>query len=169
MSNFVISDTHFNHNNIINYCKRPFNNVLEMNRRLIENWNNIVTNDDTVFHVGDFGFGSREMLSDILRMLNGKKILIIGNHDIQKVNANIKLGFNDVYKKEFILDNFIFTHFPLEYVPSDYINIHGHVHNTYFKQYDTDFHINVSADLINFTPVNLDNIHNIKNNYKYLE
>ena len=169
MNTFFISDTHFHHANIINYCKRPFKSTLEMNRIIIDNWNRTVGKDDTVFHIGDFGFGSREMLSDIVRLLNGKKILIIGNHDIQKVNANIKLGFSDVYKKELILDNYILTHFPLEHVPSDYINIHGHIHNTYFKQYDTDFHINVSADLINFTPVNLNNIQNIKNNYKYLE
>ena len=54
---FFTSDTHFGHANIINLCKRPFKDVNHMNDMLVENWNNVVTDDDTVFHLGDFAFG----------------------------------------------------------------------------------------------------------------
>lgn len=47
---FFTSDTHFGHANIINLCKRPFRDVNHMNDMLVENWNNVVTDDDTVFH-----------------------------------------------------------------------------------------------------------------------
>lgn len=51
---FFTSDTHFGHANIIRFCKRPFENVEEMNEALIENWNKVVSDDDTVFHLGEY-------------------------------------------------------------------------------------------------------------------
>jgi len=75
---FFIADTHFNHKNIIKYCNRPFGSVEEMNRALIKNWNNVVGPNDTVYHLGDFGFGDIER---IRCLLNGKIVLIIGSHD----------------------------------------------------------------------------------------
>ena len=80
---FVVADTHFNHENIIRYCNRPFNNVYEMNEKIIENWNSVVEKDDTVYHLGDYGFGKKEELQEIFNRLNGIKYLIMGNHDIR--------------------------------------------------------------------------------------
>ena len=57
MAIYLISDTHFHHENILYTCKRPFSNVQEMNATLIANWNNTVGADDTVYHLGDFAFG----------------------------------------------------------------------------------------------------------------
>lgn len=75
---YFTADTHFNHANIIKFCNRPFNNVLEMNEVLIKNWNNKVRPGDTVYHLGDFAFGEAKY---IIEELNGKKILIIGSHE----------------------------------------------------------------------------------------
>ena len=47
--NYFIADTHFFHEKIIKMCNRPFDNVEEMNRKLIENWNKKVTDDDTIY------------------------------------------------------------------------------------------------------------------------
>ena len=55
---YFTSDTHFYHSNIIGFCKRLFKNVEDMNETLIENWNQVVSQDDIVFHLGDFCMGS---------------------------------------------------------------------------------------------------------------
>lgn len=70
---FFSSDLHFGHKNIIKYCTRPFESVEEMNKKLIENWNSVVTNDDTVFFLGDAGFGSVTKICECVKRLNGKK------------------------------------------------------------------------------------------------
>lgn len=51
---FFTSDTHFNHANIIHFCNRPFKDVEQMNETIIANWNNVISQDDTVFHLGDY-------------------------------------------------------------------------------------------------------------------
>ena len=78
MSIYITADPHFQHANIIKYCNRPFDNVDEMNETMITNWNSRVKPTDTIYIVGDLGFGD---LNNILRRLNGIKILILGSHD----------------------------------------------------------------------------------------
>ena len=65
MKYFVISDTHFGHENIIQYCNRPFKNVEEMDSALIKNWNETVSNKDVVIRLGDFAFCSKERAEEI--------------------------------------------------------------------------------------------------------
>ena len=86
---FFTSDTHFNHANIIRFCNRPFKDVEQMNEALIANWNNVVGEDDTVFHLGDFCLGGAAEWTQLLNRLNGKIYLIMGNHDLK----NIRQGF----------------------------------------------------------------------------
>lgn len=78
---FFTSDTHFYHTNILKFCKRPYKNVEEMNKALIENWNKVVGPDDTVFHLGDVAFCGNQKLEEIINQLNGHIILVRGNHD----------------------------------------------------------------------------------------
>lgn len=81
MSTFFISDTHFDHKNICKFSNRPFNSVQEMNEVMIENWNKLVKPNDIVYHLGDFSFGNYDQVNKTLWALNGKKHLILGNHD----------------------------------------------------------------------------------------
>ena len=64
------SDHHFSHLNIIEYCHRPFKDVEEMDAKLIGNWNEVVGEDHTVYHLGDFTLGSNAL--DYLIQLNGR-------------------------------------------------------------------------------------------------
>ena len=78
---FFESDTHFGHVNILEFCNRPYKNVEEMNHCLIDNWNKKVPADGLVFHLGDFAWGGYPFWKNIRDQLNGKIILIKGNHD----------------------------------------------------------------------------------------
>lgn len=86
---FFTSDTHFGHANIIKLCNRPFKDVEEMNEKLIENWNKVVSEDGTVFHLGDFAFGGSGLWNSVIPRLNGQIYLIIGNHD----RKNLRQGY----------------------------------------------------------------------------
>jgi calcineurin-like phosphoesterase family protein len=78
---YFTSDMHFGHEAILKYCNRPFANVEEMNQKLIENWNKKVPEDGIVFNLGDFAWGGYPFWKSIREQLNGKIILIKGNHD----------------------------------------------------------------------------------------
>ncbi|MBA7660055.1 hypothetical protein ES703_68054 [subsurface metagenome] len=144
---FFISDLHFNHKNIIRYCRRPFASVEEMNRTLIANWNSVVGKDDFVFFLGDLTFGRP---SPWLRMLNGTIVIIKGSHD--------RYGLRSVY-----YDGFLLIHDPA-FVPSSWPGwtIHGHMHNNDTANYPFFNRerktINVSVELVNYTPVSLEKI-----------
>ena len=79
--------------NVLKYDNRPFTSIEEMNQALITNWNSVVKQDDTIYHLGDFAFMKEHQVIDILQQLNGKKIFVFGNHD--------KVMFNDAIKKYF--------------------------------------------------------------------
>lgn len=84
---FFTSDTHFAHANIIGFCDRPFKDIEEMDRKLIENWNKKVPQDGVVFHLGDFAWGGYEIWKNIRDQLNGDIILIKGNHDQKNMTS----------------------------------------------------------------------------------
>lgn len=92
---FFTSDQHYDHKNIIKYCDRPFADIDEMNETLVQNHNKMVTNQDTVYHLGDFVFKSHP--KEWLDRLNGKRhILILGNHDHHRIKA-LHEAFDEVY------------------------------------------------------------------------
>ena len=131
---YLISDTHFNHKNIIKYENRPFADIAEMNACLIENWNRTVTDDDTVIHLGDVALGTESQLKEIIPQLKGHKILIRGNHDGKSHQFYKDCGFETIYPQLMLLvDNrkIFISHRP-ENRPSDGgkydLHFFGHVH-----------------------------------------
>lgn len=148
---FVIADTHFGHENVIKYCNRPFKDVDDMNYRLIKNWNETVSNNDTVFMLGDFAFG-REAVEKIVPRLNGRKILIKGNHDTYPNEFYRQCGFEEVSKYPILFEFFLMSHEPLilsETTP--YFNYYGHVHNDP-KYIETPTSKCVSVERVGYRP-----------------
>lgn len=90
------SDTHYMHSNIIGYTNRPFSDVDEMDATLVANWNRVVGKDDLVFHLGDFCFGTPGDWRSIRERLNGRIILILGNHDMKMYGKKPEL-FRDLF------------------------------------------------------------------------
>lgn len=160
---YLIADTHFNHKRIIEYCKRPYSNVEEMNEDLIRKWNNVVSKNDIVIHVGDFGFGSFDELKDIFDRLNGNKYLVMGNHDLRAgYNFYKELGFIAVFKKEMLLKNIVISHKPKD-IPDDFINIYGHIHNADVpSEFNDKKHFCVSVEKINYLPIELETLLGVK-------
>jgi len=160
---FLISDTHFGHSNILTFRRdngtplRDFPNIYYHDEHLIQQWNKTVSPLDKVYHLGDVYINaSKGYIENILSSLNGKKRLILGNHDngkdqiLQKYFEKIMLWRN--------FDKFVLTHVPLreESIPGrNRINIHGHIHNNPSPEGP---YVNVSVEQINYTPVNLDEI-----------
>ena len=115
--NLYISDTHFGHRNAIEFDKRPFADVDEMDRVLIELWNHRVTPEDDVYILGDFSYRSGRALEWYLQQLRGRKHLVIGNHD-GKLLANEKAMsyFESVDKMMHVNDEgrqIVLCHFPI--------------------------------------------------------
>lgn len=83
---FYLADTHFSHNNIIAHCKRPYANVDVMDEDMVRRWNAVVRPGDICYHLGDFSFelGNADRVRNIFGRLNGKKLLVLGNHDVRK-------------------------------------------------------------------------------------
>ncbi len=153
---WLISDTHFDHKNIIKYCGRPFVDVKEMNRILLRNWNNTVRNEDKVYFLGDASFGkhSRGVFYWISK-LNGRIVYIRGNHERITLGRNYHILEYKGYK-------FMLVHKPEDVDRFDGWIIHGHTHNNNLREYPfingEKRTINVSVEVINYKPVSLDDI-----------
>ena len=89
MKNWFSSDPHWGHKNIIRYCNRPFENVQIMNETLIMNFNARVRPEDNLYFTGDLFFCDKSKAAKILARLNGKKYLVLGNHD-KMIKKNIE-------------------------------------------------------------------------------
>lgn len=162
MKRFVIADLHFGHANVIKYCNRPWNTVEEMDVGLIANWNRVVKKEDTVYVLGDFTLSrSIEVIKGLCERLNGRKILVMGNHDTRHPKDYIEAGFYQATRRPILLEpRLVLMHEPPEeediWFKCNYI--FGHVHD---KQCAADLYGNctcVSAERINYTPVNLDKL-----------
>ena len=153
MKIWITSDHHFNHENIIKYCKRPFGSIEEMNEVMIRKWNEKVGKEDNVIHLGDFGFGDMKKIEEIRKKLNGNIFLLAGNHESYKKMENC--GFIVIREGIIQIKNFILSHRPLslEKIPKGFVNIHGHIHEK-----ESKYGINVSVEKTNYEPVELDEL-----------
>ena len=161
MSIFFYADPHFGHYNIIKYCNRPFSTVEEMDKLLIKNYNSVITDEDTVYIVGDLSLKSNQQMNyyqSLIRRLKGKKHLILGNHDSLKPFTYVNnIGFWSVHTSlEITIEGIelVLNHDPCVHcLCNDKILICGHVHNLFKIQKNV---INVGVDVWNFTPVSFE-------------
>ena len=170
---FFISDTHFNHRGSLLWNDRTvrpnFESVKEMNDLMINNWNKVVKNEDTVYFLGDFAYKCpKYMAESTFWILNGKKHLIIGNHDYnlaakfekcwESMAHRMQYDFTDDngVKREIIMD-----HYPLlswRHSNHGSWHLHGHTHGSIqhlsvgVNRYDCSVEVN------NYSPISLDQV-----------
>lgn len=148
------------HRNIISYCNRPFATVADMNKAMIDNWNKVVRKEDKVIMNGDFALCGKERIIEIGRQLNGRKTLILGNHEGASLKTYYDAGFEMVSKYPILIDEFfIVSHMP-QYMQKNglYVNVFAHVHdNPAFKDVG-ERSFCTSAERINYTPIEFEDI-----------
>ncbi len=171
MNTFFTSDTHFGHANIIKYCNRPFSNIREHDEELIRRWNSVVTNTDTVYHLGDFSFVNA---SSIIEKLNfAQLVFIYGNHDKQMqhfmtAHALTRGPKRPMFAKSFLeqkIDgiNFTFCHYALRVWNKSHhgaYHLYGHSHGT-LPDDPNSLSFDVGVDCHNYTPISLEEVKRI--------
>jgi len=157
---FFISDTHFGHDAVYGFRNKDGSRVRDVadnshdgDAIMVQRWNSVVQPHDKVYHLGDVAFPRRKLA--LLDELNGKKILIKGNHDIFDLKDYTKYfvdirGAHELYKM-------MLTHIPIhpEQLNRFDANIHGHIHD---RKIDDKRYVNVSVEQINYTPISLDEV-----------
>lgn len=171
---FFTADTHFSSSRTLEFSRRPFDSVDEMDSTIIKNWNELVKKDDIVYHLGDFGN------FEIIKNLNGKIILLYGNYERDSKTNEIKdyeKYFHGIYSSK---DNLIISNPDIDFklclchepsnMTSDYFNLFGHVHQLSLvkKHYysitnSTCMGLNVGIDCHFFKPIGFDVIKFYKN------
>ena len=157
---WIISDTHFGHEKTCSVFTRsdgsplrPFSNAEEMNEAMVDNWNSVVRHNDVVYHLGDVVI-NRKFLP-IIHRLNGKKRLILGNHDHWSMQV-LSEYFVDVYGCK-VHKDMIMTHIPLhpDQIRRFHVNVHGHLHD---EVVDDSRYLNVSVEQTNYTPITIEEV-----------
>lgn len=163
---FFISDQHYGHENILTFTGidgkliRPeFKDVEEMNSYMIDAHNSVVGTDDDVYFGGDVCF-SNQVLDWVMPRLNGNKRLILGNHDKLKPQNYLKYFRWIRVNKNFNVDNMqlLMTHYPVHpfsNYPHTKVNIHGHIHEKDIEDWKW---FNISAERLNYTPIEMDDM-----------
>lgn len=162
---WVISDTHFNHANMLHFTNsggdliRPgFDSVCEVNELITDNWNRVVKHGDIVYHLGDVFFGDKDEAKKIMSRLNGRKRLVVGNHDDIKYIAQAGMFQKIQMWRMFPEFGLLLTHVPAHesaLKAKSLINVHGHIHaNTS----PAGSYFNACVESTNYTPVNIEEI-----------
>lgn len=161
--NYYVADLHLGHENIIKLSKRPFSSVKEMDEFIINSWNQVVTDNDDVYILGDISFKAQNV-DKYLNRLKGKKHLIAGNHDSRILkDRSLRKYFVEITNMKTIIDGnyrIVLCHYPLVewdgYYRETY-HFYGHIHNNFHNattQYISSIKnaFNVGVDVIGFRP-----------------
>ena len=157
---FIISDTHFGHENILRFLNednshvRDFDNVNEMNELMVQNWNSVVKDEDIVYHLGDVYFGQGH---EILPRLKGRKRLILGNHDEGKDQRLQKIFQKILVWRMFPEFNCLLTHVPVHASTLFKVkyNLHGHVHR---KSILDEQYVNCCVEVNDYRPKSIEEL-----------
>jgi len=175
------SDTHYNHSNICSSTTqwidpvtcREFKSLEQMNNTLVNNINEVVGQDDILFHLGDWSFGGFEQIQKFRNQIECENVhLITGNHDhhIERNKDNIQSIFSSVNKYLELnvkWDNgmlgsgeksFVLMHFPIaswNNMARGDIHLHGHVHFEANERIGEGKMMDVGVDGNNLYPINM--------------
>ncbi|MBF9232756.1 metallophosphoesterase family protein [Microvirga alba] len=160
MAVFFTSDTHFGDPRVLRVDKRPFKTIPEHDEALLANWNEVVSPDDEVWHLGDFARADNlERIDELLDRLYGRKHLVTGNNDGPTTLAAKGWASVQAYAELHLDDrDLVLCHYPFRTwhsMSKGWIDLHGHSHGRLShktRQYD------VGVDVWDYRPVTLSTI-----------
>ena len=174
MNTYIISDTFFGRKNIINIGKRKYSSVEAMDNGMIDKWNSVVTNDDIVYHLGNFAWDPFSA-NYALQNLNGKIKFLSGNKEKALIES-ISLYAKAMMLHDQILElpefNVVLCHYPLEYwngKEEGVIHLHGHNYKEFPMDLKKSMRVNVCADYWNLYPISINTIIELVHDYMTLE
>lgn len=175
MANYFLADPHWGNTNVLSFDNRPYKTIEEHDIALINNWNDAVGISDDVWLLGDISWHCATRTTEIIKSLNGKKHLIVGNHDYKLIkNRELQREFIEIcdYKELDIGDGkiLVLSHYPIPCFKNHYYgsyHFYGHVHNSFewkmmervkyemIALYDKPclmFNVGAMMDHMNYTP-----------------
>lgn len=167
---YFTSDLHFYHDKIIKHVGRPFFNFEDMNRKLVNNWNERIKATDQVYILGDVTMKGAVYATEILSQLKGIKYLVRGNHDGFLDNQNFERErffqwVKDYYELTYQNIRFVLCHYPILEWNGFYkgtIHLHGHQHNhenyNYYNLQQKIRRYDVGVDANYMKPVSIEDI-----------
>lgn len=184
---FFTADTHYGHSNILKYCNRDFKDIQMHDETLISNFNNKVSSNDDVFHLGDVCFGDENACVDLLNKLNGNIFIIFGNHDRslrrlarnpQKYGLRSNVRFLGDYcevknRKSKLGNDITLAHYAMRVWNKSHHGawmLYGHSHGS-LPDDPSARSIDVGVDCHNYTPIEYKEIESImtKKNWKPID
>ena len=170
MTLWIVSDTHFDHANMLNFKRedgsplRSFDSVEDMNETIIAKWNERVRPSDHIYHLGDVTMARGKAtthIDTIMSRLNGHKRICLGNHD-QLHSAWYFKTFEKV-KAYNVLDGILFSHVPIhtESLGRFRANVHGHLHARRVEaspHHPDARYINACVELNGYAPISLEEL-----------
>jgi calcineurin-like phosphoesterase family protein len=163
---YLSSDLHFEHDREFIWGAREYSSVDEMNKEQLRKYNEIITDEDDVYLLGDLMLGDAEAGKEFLSQLKGKIHVIIGNHDTStRIKIYESFGWDVQYatvikykKHQFYLSHYptLTANFDVESLRQAVINMFGHTHQTTNFYQDIPFMYHVGVDSHNGYPVLLD-------------
>lgn len=157
MKIYIISDTHFGHDKVVELCGRPEDH----SELILENIRKI-PRDCLLIHLGDFCIGNDFdwHMKFTLACQNRRRILVRGNHDHKSDNWYMSNGWDfvcDEFSAKYFGKNILFTHKPSENSQTYDYNIHGHLHNTrHHEGGKCGNHLLFSLEEQKYQPINLE-------------
>lgn len=176
--NYYISDWHYGHANCISFDGRPFVSCEQMNGELIKRWNQVITNRDRVFVLGDMFWCKGDEAVCVLEKLNGQKFLVKGNHDRCHDTKFFKqfASINEYMEVEDDGRKVVLCHYPIPCFKNHFYgwyHLYGHVHTSFehgmmmhdrylFEQLYSKpclmYNVGAMLPYMNYTPRTLDEI-----------
>ena len=162
---YFTADMHLGHQSIITLQDRPFEDIDEMDKVIITNYNAVVNKDDTVYILGDICHRVKaDVANAMIRQIKGKKYLIKGNHD-KEYDPSLFIDIQDIMEVSLNGEKFVLMHYPMlswNKMHGGSYHIHGHIHarmdynegnkSEGIRRYD------VGVDANNFYPISVKQI-----------